>query len=189
MRISLSNLGGTPVLAGAVRGQQLYLRLVEKLFAEPAGPEVLFLDFDAVEVATASFLRESVLAIRDYVRDKKPMLYPVVANANDAVREELLEVLKFRREVIMSCLLDETGRVTRPAPIGEMEPKQQLTFDLVHSYGETDAAELMRDHGDTEGTKHTTAWNNRLASLAVLGLVIEESRGRAKRYRPLFEGA
>ena len=30
-----------------------------------------------------------------------------------------------------------------------------------------------------------TAWNNRLASLSRLGLLMEMSHGRAKRYRPL----
>ena len=62
-----------------------------------------------------------------------------------------------------------------------------MTFDLVQERGETDAGELMRDHGEKEGVKQT-AWNNRLASLAGLGLVIEIAQGRAKRYKPLFEG-
>jgi len=43
----------------------------------------------------------------------------------------------------------------------------------------------MREHGESEGVKQT-AWNNRLAALAGLGLVVELSQGRAKRYRPLF---
>ncbi len=73
-------------------------------------------------------------------------------------------------------------------PLGELDPKQRLTFDLVHERGETDAGALMRDFGESEGVKHTTAWNNRLASLAALGLIIEQSQGRSKRYRPLFEG-
>jgi hypothetical protein len=44
----------------------------------------------------------------------------------------------------------------------------------------------MRDYGESEKTKVQTAWNNRLASLAGLGLVVELSQGRAKRYRSLF---
>ena len=33
-----------------------------------------------------------------------------------------------------------------------------------------------------------TAWNNRLSSLAALGLIIEMSLGRTKRYKPLLQG-
>lgn len=86
----------------------------------------------------------------------------------------------------MACVLDPAGSVTQAAPIGELDPKQRLTFDLVRKYGETDAGTLMRAYGEEEGTKHATAWNNRLSALAALGLVVEVSQGRAKRYRPLF---
>ena len=52
----------------------------------------------------------------------------------------------------------------------------------------TDAAELMREYGAGE-TVGPTAWNNRLAALVGLGLVIEDvSSGRTKRYRPLLQG-
>jgi hypothetical protein len=59
-----------------------------------------------------------------------------------------------------------------------------MTFEIVYQHGETDAGELMRKNDD--GLKHTTAWNNRLSSLASMGLIMEVSRGRSKRYRPLF---
>ena len=78
------------------------------------------------------------------------------------------------------------GQPHQPRIVGELDPKQKLTFDLVRQLRETDAAELMRDHGESEKTTVQTAWNNRLASLANLGLVVEMSQGRSKRYRPLF---
>jgi hypothetical protein len=186
MRIDMQEIGAGPVLAGAINGRATLSRLIERLTQEPNEPTLLFLDFGTIDVATASHLRESVLAFRDYVRAEKPVYYPVIANANVAVKDELLELMKSRRDVIMSCRFDH-GAVSEPAPIGELEVKQQLTFDLVRKHGETDAANLMRSYGVAEGTTRTTAWNNRLTSLAQLGLVIEESRGRAKRYRPLFE--
>jgi hypothetical protein len=71
--------------------------------------------------------------------------------------------------------------------IGQLDRKQQLTFDLVRQRGETDAMELMREFGDTEDVG-STAWNNRLSSLVSLGLIIELSFGRAKRYKPLLQG-
>lgn len=187
MRICLQEVGGSPILAGALVGRQVLCELITRVAKDPAVPEPVFLDFADIEVATASFLRESVLAFRDIVRRQRSTYYPVIANANDAVRDELVELLCPRGDVLMACTLDASGAVVDPAPIGDLDPKQRMTFDLVRERGETDARELMCDYGESEGVKQT-AWNNRLASLATLGLLVEVSQGRAKRYKPLFEG-
>jgi len=176
----------TSVLSGATRGQQTLAKLLPEAASEPSLPEPIFLDFEGVEVATASFLRESVLAFRNMVRGRRSKLYPVIANMTEMVREDLSELVKSRGEVFMTCRLNEEGTVSDSALIGDLEPKQRLTFDLVSERGETDAAALMRDFGESEGVRHATAWNNRLSSLAALGLIVEMSNGRAKRYRPLF---
>jgi hypothetical protein len=77
----------------------------------------------------------------------------------------------------MLCSLDKNGRPHDQHLLDELDPKQRITFDLVRERGATDAAELMRDYGESEKTKVQTAWNNRLASLAGLGLVVELSQG------------
>jgi hypothetical protein len=188
MRIRLEEIGKSTVLAGALNGKTTLGRLMEATVTEPGDPEPVFLDFSGVEVATASFLRESVLAFRDIVRRRRSAFYPVIANANEAVRDELMELLRPRGDVLMACTLGDGGAVMEPTLLGDLDPKQRVTFDLVREHGETDAGELMREYGKSEGLRHATAWNNRLASLAALGLVVELSEGRAKRYRPLFEG-
>ena len=164
----------------------MFAKLIKQANPQPAHPEPIFLDFLNVEVATASYLRESVFAFRDFVRGKRSMLYPVIANANEVIREELL-MLATSGDAIMSCTLSPEGKVSDPALIGTLDPKQKLAFDLVNQRGETDASELMRDFG--EGLRRATGWNNRLASLAALGVVIEVSQGRSKRYRPVFAEA
>jgi hypothetical protein len=189
MKINLLKVCGSPVLAGALNGRVTLGRLLEATATEADTPEPIFLNFSGIEVATASFLRESVLAFRDIIRGRRSHYYPVVANLDALVQDELIELLKPRGGVLMTCTLADDGTVSDPAPLGELDPKQRMTFDLVLQRGETDAGALMREFGVSEGVKHTTAWNNRLASLAALGLVIEQSQGRAKRYRPLFEGA
>ena len=188
MKISLRELCGQSVLAGALHGRTAFSRLLAATASEPESPEPLFLDFAGIEVATASFLRESVLSLRNAVRGRRSQLYPVLANVNELVRDELLVLLRARGDVLMCCVLAEDGSVLESSLFGELDPKQRLTFDLVREHGEIDAGTLMRDYGASEGLRHTTAWNNRLASLAALGLVIEQSHGRAKRYRPLFAG-
>jgi hypothetical protein len=176
--------GDRPVLAGAINGTRALARLLERTAKEPDQPEAVFLDFAGVEVATASFLRESVLAFRDAVRRRRSNLYPAVANANDVVAEELRVLVGPHGNALMLCALDKNGQVRERRLVGELDPKQRLTFDLVNERGETDAAELMREHGGSEKTQ--TVWNNRLTALTNLGLLVEMSRGRSKRYRPLL---
>jgi hypothetical protein len=189
MRIRMQDLldGHSQVLAGALNGRKALAKLVEQTSEEPEEPEEVFLDFSGVQVATASFLRETVFAFRDTIRRRRSHFYPVIANAESVVEDELKVLVKSNNSVLMLCSLDQNGKVDKPRMVGNLDPKQQLTFNLVQK-GVTDAARLMREHGETENIKQT-AWNNRLAALTSLGLVVELSTGRAKRYRPLFEEA
>ena len=188
MKISMASLtdGDGHVLAGAIRGRRALAKLLERTVRDPDQPEMVFLDFTGVDVATASFLRESVLSFRDTVRGHRSNFYPVIANASELVGDELKVLMVARGDVFMLCSLDDSGKPQHPHLIGKLDPKQHITFDLVQQHRETGAAELMREHGESEKTTVQTAWNNRLAALANLGLVVELSQGRAKRYRPLF---
>ena len=188
-RIRISDLSSGPVLSGALRGQELLSKLLPEAAAEPLSPLPLFLDFAGIESATASFLRESVLAFRDIVRSRRSTIYPIVANANELVQEDLREVIRSRGGVLLTCSLSADGTLAAAGMIGDLDPKQQLTFNLVRERGQTDAQELMREHGINEPVG-VTAWNNRLSSLVALGILIEDiSTGRTKRYRPLLAGA
>jgi hypothetical protein len=189
IRIRMQELeeGNGGVLAGAINGRKVLARLLDRTAQEPVTPETVFLDFDGVQVATASFLRESVLAFRDAVRRRRSNLYPAIANANELVAEELRVLVGSHGNALMLCSLDESGPPRDRRLVGELDPKQRLTFDLVSEHGETDAAELMREHGG--GEKTPTVWNNRLTALTNLGLLVELSRGRSKRYRPLLAGS
>ncbi len=190
MKINMQEIGGDNILAGALNGKKVLNKLLERTTNEPDSPEPIFLDFSSIQVATASFLRESVLAFRDIVRGRHSQFYPVVANIKKEVKDELIEILQRRGYVLMSCILGAGDSVDAVEPIGELSSKQQLTFDLVCEHGSvdngTDAGTLMNNYGEKVGLRRITAWNNRLATLATLGLIVELSQGRAKRYRPLF---
>jgi hypothetical protein len=189
MKIDLADIGGGRVLAGALAGKDALGELVRQAPSKGTSPQIILLDFVKVDVATASYIRESVLAFRDLVRGQRSNLYPLLANLNDVVRDEFVELLRVRGDAMPSCQLDPQGRANSVEVLGELDPKQKLTFDLVLQRKETDASELMREYGDSEGVKHTTAWNNRLSALVARGLIVEHSRGRAKRYRPLLPEA
>ena len=183
MLVRVRDVADNGILAGALTGRRVLGRLLERVDEEPESPVPLYLDFSGIEMATASFLRECILEFRNIVRRRWRNFYPVVANANDSVTEEL-SVLLTQRDVLMLCLLDEKGKPSSPRVLGYLEPKQRVTFELVRELGEADAGELMRRSKDRDEVGQT-AWNNRLASLSKLGLLMEMSRGRAKRYRPL----
>ena len=183
MRFRLIDLAHDGILAGALTGRQILGRLLERIEGQPEIPEPLYLDLNGIEIATASCLRECILEFRDVVRRRWTNCYPVVANANESVTEELC-ILLTQRDVLILCSLDHEGRPNSPRLLGDLEPKQRVTFDLVRKLGETDAGELMRSSKEDDDVGQT-AWNNRLASLSRLGLLMEISHGRAKRYRPL----
>ena len=154
--IMMERCEGT-ILAGALNGKTALNQMLSMTLAEPDKPELAILDFSRVEVATASFLRESVLAFRDVIRGRRSLFYPIVANLNDVVRDEFKELLRLRGDAVMTCNLSDDGHVRGAAPLGELDPKQRLTFDLVRRHGETNAGALMREYGESEGVKHTTA--------------------------------
>lgn len=189
MRIDMKRTGGSPVLAGSSNGKKALAKLLASTVQEPLDADPVFLDFSGVEVATASFLRESILVFRNFVRGRRSNFYPVVANANSDIRDELNELVSGQKsDVLITCRLSESGKASDVQLIGDLEPIQRKTLEHVRQLGETDAGELMRTHGADDRTTRTTAWNNRLTALSSLGLLVEMSQGRTKRYRPLFEG-
>ena len=88
---------------------------------------------------------------------------------------------------MLNCKLSQHSPISSMHLIGEIDPKHRHTFDLVVQLGETDAGTLLRQFGEEEAVTRT-AWNNRLATLAGLGLVIEVTQGRAKRYVSILKG-
>jgi hypothetical protein len=185
-KIPMAELAGSNVLAKAAAGRTALRKLLEVTEAEPNGAAPAFLDFTDVDAATSSFLRECVLGFRDATRMRRSHFYPVISNADEGVEDELNYLLAGRGEAMLACDLSRKNKVTRLHLLGQLDPKHRQTFDLVMHHGETDAGSLMRDYGEDEAVTRT-AWNNRLATLSSMGLVIEVSHGRAKRYMPVLQ--
>jgi hypothetical protein len=185
VKFDIAAIGDGSVLSGSSSGRQLFATLVAALPDDPEKPEPIYLDFAGVAVATGSYLREGVIEFRNFARGRKTNFYPIIANANSDILDEILEVVMPRSDVIMACKLDDGGQVLWSRYIGKLDPLQRLTYDLVKEYRETTAVQLMERHDDG---KRTTAWNNRLAALSSSGLISEEALGRTKIYRA-FEGS
>jgi hypothetical protein len=180
----LDLMNGQTVLSGAIPGRRLLSALIA---ATPSAdtPTMALLDFTGVEVATASFLRESVIAFRDYARQALPNIYPVVANLPAAVAEELDFFVRARGDVLLSCDLDAKGDVVTARLVGDLDPAQRATFDVVREVGAISAPELAARFADQN--IGATAWNNRLSALASKGLLIERRQGKSKSFSPLLE--
>jgi len=184
MRIAINErAGGGTILAGAQPGRRLFAALVE---AMPEGREAgpVFLDFNEVMVATSSFLRESVIAYRDFTRVTLPNLYPVIANANETVLEELSFFLGHRGDAMWSCELDNDEFITNIRVIGKLDEVQWTTLKKVMSLGSASAPKLATL--DQTSSIGSTAWNNRLQGLSDRGLLMDRRVGKAREFYPVL---
>jgi hypothetical protein len=176
-------MDGEDVLFGVPMGRQCFAKLLERT-TEPPQPLVVLLDFEGVTSATVSFLREGPLAFRQHLRGRSSTLYPVFANLTLPVADSLADYLTASRDAVFACEFTN-GHVMNPRLIGQLEPKQRLTFEAVVAAEAVTAADLARDAGDEDDVR-VTAWNNRLAALVQKGLLMETREGRRKTFRSIF---
>lgn len=176
--------GGQTVLSGAIPGRKLLSTLIASTPSSET-PTTVFLDFDRIEVATASFLREAVIGFRDYIRQSMPNIYSVAANLRPAVAEELEFFVRARGDVLWNCELDANNHVCGARLIGDLDAAQRSTFEAVVEVGAITAPELAARF-TSEGIG-PTAWNNRLSALAAKGLLVERRKGKSKSFSPLLE--
>ena len=167
-----------PALTGVSRARQLLSKLIAwTATGSPKG--TLILDFADVGNASASFLRESILAFRDYARAYQPELFPVLANVTDDVREEFDTLLKARGEAMPGCRLDASGSPVEAEVLGELEPGLSQTLERIRQRGQVT---LMDLRGTSAETKATT-WSNRIASLIRQGFIVPSPEPNKRVYR------
>lgn len=184
-RLVVKDLAGSrEILAGALAGQRV---LGEFISATPQTRNwcLMILDFQGVVVATSSFLRESVVAYRDFARTARPSVYPVLANLSEAVEEELHFFLERRADAFWACDLDAQGQVGNPRLVGKLDLVLRETLDAVAKLGSV-SAPLLTSLEPEKGIG-PTAWNNRLQGLHSRGLVVERRSGRTKHYNAVLE--
>lgn len=185
MLLRLQLFTGSKILTGAQAGRSLFAKLLANT-SSPIHPEPAFLDFTGIDVATSSFLRESIITFRDYARSTLPTLYPVMANANEAVTEEFTFFLRHRAEAFWACDLDRASRPTNIRLLGELDQVQRETLDLVLNLGSASAPTLAATKIGANDVG-PTAWNNRLSNLATRGLLVERRSGKTKTFAPVLE--
>ena len=185
MRLSVFELSERRnILVGTAMGRRLLSRLIDGTRVTNDS-EIVFLDFTEVDVATSSFLRESLIGYRDFARRSTGSIYPVLANLSSSVLEELEFFVRRRGEVFWCCDLYDQEIWMNARLVGQLEAVQQATFEAVVRMGVATAGKLAKR--DSESGLRTTAWNNRLAVLAAKGVLVESRKGSTKVYRPVLE--
>jgi hypothetical protein len=164
-----------PTLTGVDRARRLLAKLIAWT-ADESPKGTLIIDFTGIADASASFLREAILAFRDYVRAYQPELFPVLANIAATVREELDALLKARGEAMPACRIDDAGKAVDATIIGTLEPSLSQTLDMVRTRGPLALSDLPVE------TRATT-WSNRLASLIRQGFVVPIPEPNKRLYR------
>jgi anti-anti-sigma regulatory factor len=185
MTISMLEAGEDAILAGRLSGRRTFQNVLQQL-ERTAMPALVILDFGPVDIATSSFIAEAIMPLRDHL--SRTSGYIALANLKEKVREEFEDFLRRCSDALLTCSLTKDDRVSNVHLIGKLDPKLQETFDLVIRKGEASAVEL---HTESRGTEKIgpTAWNNRLAALAMKSLLVEIPHGRTKRYRAVLEFA
>jgi hypothetical protein len=182
--IDVKEIAQTDIIAGKLKGKMVLAQLIQETDHQ-SSTEPLYLDFQSIELATSSFFREAILGFRDYCITQNLNLVPIVANANQQTLDEFLVVLENKGDAIVVCDL-YNGQVSNPRIIGVLEEKQAITLEAVIQAKEIDAVSLEERFRAVERIG-ATSWNNRLASLAAKGILIERKKGRLKLYRPILE--
>ena len=164
-----------PSLTGVSRARQLLAKLITWTADHPP-KGTLILDFTGVGNASASFLREAILAFRDYVRAYQPEVFPVLANLTDEVREEFHTLLKARGEAMPGCRLDASGEPVDAEVLGVLEPGLRQTLEMIRKRGQLGLRDMPSE------TRPTT-WSNRIASLIRQGFVVPIPEPNKRVYR------
>jgi hypothetical protein len=184
LTIDIKELAGKNVLGGSIPGQLLFGKLISRV-TSGKDSEPFFLDFGKIQLATSSYLRESVLAFQRWGIDRKPPLFASIANVNSETQEELAVALADSGGAIWVCTLAR-GRIVSSGVIGKFDQMQRETFELVRARGEVDAPSLARETINGRRVSQT-AWNNRLAALASRGVLMERQQSKTKIYRLVLE--
>ncbi|MCA8891435.1 MAG: hypothetical protein KDA56_06365 [Hyphomonas sp.] len=186
MKIEMQKFAVGGVLAGAIDGRDAFLAILGDCARAPSIPQILILDFKGISLATASFLRECVFALKDHMRARRSNWYPVLANVSATIEDELSILTQAGRDALILINCGSDGEIQAPRLFGDLDPKHQRTFEMVAERGEADATSLAAAYGHSEQLENTTAWNNRLRTLSERGVLMEFSKGRAKTYKPAW---
>lgn len=180
-RLKILNVAGERTFLSGLFGRAIYPKLIEMIDKQKS-PSPVFLDFSGLS-ASGSFFGQSIMPLRSFAR--RMNAYIVLCNLNEDSQDELRWLLEDTSDAVYICDIDDSDIVSNATCVGNLDPKQKLTFEAVVKVGESDANEIA-ERFPSERIE-VTGWNNRLAALNKKGLLMEFKDGRSKRYRPVLQ--
>jgi hypothetical protein len=168
-------------LQGEPNGKKHFGRMCESLSGAKSG-EVILLDFEGVEIVTASWISAMVVPLFRWAAGEQIDLFFVFGNSLGA---DWLDDLKLVAEYNRQCYLVAGGESPprRAVLVGNLDPGQRATLEAVLELGEVTGAGLERRRPQEK--VRATAWNNRLKDLYEKRLLRRERRGREQVYCPV----
>lgn len=180
--IIVKDLTSTTELAGASFGSDWFMKARDHI--DSADPGLHVIDFSEIRLATVSWIRESVLALKKYASTMRPDIFLTVANMTSIVQEEFAIALEATSEIMVSVTLSDSLTIQDPVLMGSLDAALKETLCVIQGHREFDASLLSR----SLTALAPSAANNRLKAIESKGLFKSERRGRTRVYWPILEG-
>jgi len=202
-RVSEALGTATKIAAGAQTGKA-HARLLLKRIGAAKIPEsglIILVSFRGIELATASYVKETILWLAicgrmhagalspseqrslDWSSLQPLNVFPAVSDANEDIQHEIDEV--FARRGLPCVLVEEVNNdlILVAKILGSVEPTLARTIQAIEGSSDATADDLHRKCPD-EGV-NITAWNNRLSELNRMRIARRRRDGKFWRYQPL----
>jgi len=175
---------GQPDIIGIGAGKRALPRLVAAATAVGEADSWVVVDFDGIDMVSASAARESVLAFIAFLNERGVL--PVHVNLNDESLEEVAFAAEAlgRPVVTASSIVKDIPKGIRV--LGTLDAKQLQTLRIVAELGEADAKSAS--DASQDASTGVTAWNNRLSILAGMRFLQVRKAGKTKYYSLTLKG-
>lgn len=168
------------LLMGRTGGRRDFARLCGLLSEVPSGEPVL-LDFDKVQVVTASWVNAALVPLMQWASSEQTNIFPLILN----VSADSIDELRLVAENSHLCFLIASNESPPKSAklVGSLDAGQLDTLKTVLKMPEVTGAELHSKRKDIQAT----AWNNRLKDLHGKRLLRRQKRGREQVYSPVVK--
>jgi hypothetical protein len=191
-----------PIASGYITGRQHAEKIIELIDERaPVDDLLVVFDFEGTELATASYLKASILWLAicgrmaagaleaselrtlDSLLVRPLPVIPVAARPNEDVRTELEEIFDGRRIPLVVVDNYTERHLGAGVVIGNLEAVPARTMRLIADMEEFTAYDLHDKY--PEEAVSATAWNNRLNELYRLRLLRRRKAGKYWKYQPI----
>jgi hypothetical protein len=177
--VDVAKATGAKTLAGIAAGKAALPSLES---AVGRGSGLLLLNFERMQLITASAFRESILpVVSACIEGGRPC---ALVNLN-AVAEDEAHIAAERSGTVLLVGRFNGKSLSDVRAQGALDEKVMTALLIVLELQETDAKGVSERSGDHAVT---TVWNNRLVALQRMGLLRERKAGKTKLYSPVVKG-